>query len=109
MGARRDLGRDFVEMPLHSLGVAAGQNQGGTNTPCRADGAEDIGRFGSLIMGCPGPTSAWRPAARDLVLLTDAGFVLPPQLYFGAGRETGADRRQLGWEGFLKWSIANSF
>ena len=109
MGTGRDLGRDFVDVPLHSLGVAAGQNQGGADTACGADGAEDIDRLGSLVARCPGTASAFCPASRDLVLLPDPGFVLPPQLYFGAGRERGADCRQLGTEGFLKRSIANSF
>jgi hypothetical protein len=43
MGALTDLGRDFVEMPLHDLGIAAWQNEGGTNTACGADSAEYIG------------------------------------------------------------------
>jgi len=47
MGTLADLGRDFVEMPLHGLGVAAWQNEGGTDTACRADGTEYVGRLGA--------------------------------------------------------------
>lgn len=43
MGARRDLGGDLVHMPLHGLGVATGQDEGGTDTTLGADGPEDVG------------------------------------------------------------------
>ena len=43
VGARRYLGRDFIEVPLHGLGVAAGQNQGRTDAALGTNGAEDIG------------------------------------------------------------------
>ena len=45
MCAGTDLGRDFVEMPLHGLGVAAWQNEGSTDTACGADGTEYVGRL----------------------------------------------------------------
>ena len=96
-------------MPLHGLGVAARQNETGTDPAFGADSAEDVGRLGALVMGCLRPRATLRPAARDLVLLTDARFVLPPNLYRGASTDCRADRRQLGGEGFLKSSSANSF
>jgi hypothetical protein len=43
VGARRYLGRDFIEMPLHGLGIAAGQNEGRADAAFGTDGAEDIG------------------------------------------------------------------
>ena len=43
VSARRYLGRDFIEMPLHGLGIAAGQDEARTDTALRTDGAEDIG------------------------------------------------------------------
>ena len=43
VGACADLGRDFIEMPLHGLGVAAGQNEGRPDAALGTDGAEDIG------------------------------------------------------------------
>ena len=54
MGAWRHLGRDFIEMPLHGLGIAAGQDEARTDTAPGADGAEDVGRFRALVLGRPG-------------------------------------------------------
>ena len=87
-------------MPLHGLGVAAEQNEGGADTARRADGAEYIGRLGALIFRCPGPAPLTCPAAGDLVLLTDPRFVLPPEFYRGVGRQLGADFRHFGGEVF---------
>jgi len=104
-----DLGCDLVEMPLHGLGVAARKHKAGADAACGADGAEDVGRLGALVPWRARPSAASRPAARELVLLPDARFVLPPDLYRGAGADCRADRRQRVREGFLKSSSANSF
>ena len=96
-------------MPLHGLGIAARQDEGGADAAFGTDGAEDIGRLGALIERRPGPGSAPRPAPGNLVFLADPGFVLPPQFYVGIGWEHGADRRQRGPEVFLKSSTASSF
>jgi len=110
MCARSHLGGDFVEMPLHGLSVATREDDGGTDATPGANGAKDIGGLGALIPGCAGPGSSWRPTPSDLVLLTDSGFVLPPEFYGGAGREPGADFSQRGGKVFfLKSSMANSF
>ena len=96
-------------MPLHGLGVAAWQDEGGADAALRTDGAEDVGRLGALVprRARAGPTL--RPTACDLVLLADSRFILPPQFYGSAGRERGADRFQLGREAFLKPMVASSF
>ncbi len=36
------LGRDFIEVPLHGLGVAARQNESRADAALGTDGAEDI-------------------------------------------------------------------
>jgi len=95
VSARRYLGRDFIEMPLHGLGIAAGQDEARTDTALRTDGAEDIGRFRALVLGRHGPASAWCPAPRELGFLADPGLILPPKLYVDIGREPGADIFQL--------------
>src|SRR5439155_10969555 len=51
-----------------------------------ADGAEDVGRAGALIVRRRGSRPPPCPAACDLVLLADPGFVLEPHLYRLAGR-----------------------
>ncbi len=109
VGAGCHLGRDFIQMPLQSLCVAARQNEGRPDAALGTDGAEDVGRLGTLVAGRPGPGSSWCPAPGDLVLLADPRFVLPPEFYLGIGRERGSDRLQRGGEVFLKSSMANSF
>lgn len=96
-------------MPLHGLGIATGQDKGGSNAAGGTDGTEDIDRLGTLVLGRTGPGTALRPATGDLVLLADPGFILPPQFYCGVGREFGPDFRHSGWEVFLKSSITYSF
>jgi len=71
--------RDLPEMQLHGLGIAKRQHETDRLAECGADGAEDIGRGGSLIFQGKRTRPAFGPAARDLVLLADAGFVLEPQ------------------------------
>ena len=82
-GAPSHGGRDLREMQRHGFGIAKGQHQPGALALVRADGAKDIGRLRPLVLGCRWPRAAPRSAARDLVLLIDARFVLPPQLFCG--------------------------
>jgi hypothetical protein len=109
MSAGIDGGADFRQMGVHRFGVAPRQDEADALALLRTDCAENIGRFGTLIVRCAGPCSAPGPAARDLVLLADAGFVLEPDLDLYARFETLADRFDLGREVFLKASTANSF
>ncbi len=100
MGLRFDDLGDFRQVESHGLCVAAGQDEASALALLGADGAEDVGRLGALIMARAGAGAALRPAPRDLVLLPDPRFVLPPKLYIGARREPGADRFQHGGEIF---------
>ena len=86
MRAGSHLGGDLVQMPLHGLGVAAGEDKGGADTAFGADGAKDVSGLGALVFGCHGAGPALGPASRDLVFLTDPGLILPPQLYVGSRR-----------------------
>jgi hypothetical protein len=106
---RIDSGGDDRQMGVHRLGVAPWQNEADAFAPLRADGAEDIGRLGTLIVRRAGTCSAFGPAPRDLVLLADPRFVLEPDFDLYARIEVRADRLQLGGEVFLKASTANSF
>ncbi len=99
----------FIEMPLHGLGVAVGQDEARADTALGTDGAEDIGRLRALVLWRRGPATAWRPAPRELCLLADPSLVLPPNFHDGVGWEPGADIFQLGGKVFLKSSTANSF
>src|SRR5512134_1050098 len=109
MGARRHLGCDFVQMPLHGLGVAAGEDEGGADAAIGTDGAEDVSRLGALIVRRRGAGTLLGPAAGDLVLLSDPGFILPPQFYVGSGRQGGPHLCQRGGKAFLKSSMALPF
>ncbi len=107
MGAGGDGERDFLQVKVHGVGVAAGQDEARADPSGRTDGAEDIGRTGALILGRRGPRSPFRPAPSDLVLLADPGFVLEPNLYVRVWREAVADFRHSGGEVFLKAAIAS--
>jgi len=109
IGSRYYLRRDLVEMELHGFGVAARKYESGPDTARRTDSAEYPDRFRALVLGCRGPGSSLRPAPHQFGLLTDPGFILPPDFYVGVGREPSPDRLQLGGEVFLKSSTANSF
>ena len=109
VGAGIDGLADLGQMQFHRRDVAPGHDQPGALALGGAYGAEYVGPFGALIVGCPGPGSLARPASCDLVLLPDPRLVLEPQLYLGPGREARPDLRQLGGEVFLKSSMANSF
>ena len=76
MGSWRHRSGDLGQMQSHGGGIAARQNKAGGDPLGRADGPEDVGRAGALIVRCRGSRPAPRPAAGDLVLLTDPGFVL---------------------------------
>jgi len=62
-------------MKVHRLGVAPRQDQAGGFAFCRADGAEDVCRGGTLVARCGGPGSALRPTPGDLVFLADTGLI----------------------------------
>jgi hypothetical protein len=75
----------------------------------RADGPEDVGRGGALILRCRRPRAAPGPAPRDLVLLPDPRFIGEPDLYFGPlDTLVARDLVQDAGEAFLKCSIAPS-
>ena len=96
-------------MPLHGLGIAARQDEGGTDAALRTDGAEDVDGLRALILRGYGSASPCSPSPRELGFLADPGFILPPDFYVGIGRETGANVFQRDGEVFLKSSTANSF
>ena len=54
---------DFREVQVHRLGVADGQDQSYALSLLRADGAEDIGRCGSLIPRSARASAALGPPA----------------------------------------------
>jgi hypothetical protein len=104
---RRDILGDFIEMQLHRLSVASRQDQADRLAFFRANRAEDVGRGGALVARRRGTRPTLRPAAGDLVLLSDAGFVGEPDFY-SAGIDAlfARDFLQAGGEAFLKSSIA---
>jgi len=110
VSTRRHGKRYLGEMKRHGLGIAEWQDQAGSLAQLRADRAEDIGRFRPLVLGRRWPCTAPGPAARDLILLADAGFVLEPYLYRCCARESSFDLRQCGRKApFLKASISYAF
>jgi len=91
----------------HRRGVAAWQDEGRSLAVLGADGAEDVGGGGPLILRRRRSRAAPRPAPGDLVLLADPGLISEPDLYVGRGNALGArDVVQNGGEVFLKSSTA---
>src|SRR5215217_3838258 len=80
MSPGRNRLRDLVQVQGHALRGAARQDKPGSFARGWADGAEDVGRGGSLVFGGCGPCAALRPAAGDLVLLPDPGLIGEPDL-----------------------------
>ena len=81
MGTGRDGFGNLREVQVHRLGVAGRQDEGRALAMLRADRAEDVGGSGALITGSTGVGAALRPAAGDLVLLTDTSLICEPDLY----------------------------
>ena len=99
----------FREVQVHRLGIAGGQDQSRALALFRADGAEDIGRSGSLITRRAGASASLRPPAGDLVLLADARLICEPNFYLAdVDRLFARDFIQARCELFLKFSIAPS-
>jgi hypothetical protein len=94
-------------MQIHCVGVAPGEDEAGGPSCCGADGAEDVGGAGALIVWCHGPAATPGPAAGDLVLLADARFVGEPDFdIVFADLLLACDRIQCLWELFLNSSTA---
>jgi hypothetical protein len=109
VGAGCDHLSDLREVQVHRLGIASRQDQGRTLALLWTDGAEDVGGSGALIAGCAGAGAALGPAAGDLVLLANTGFVLEPDFYFvDIDRPLTCDCLQARGKVFLKSSITPS-
>jgi hypothetical protein len=79
-GTSADLGADFLQMQVHGVDVGVRQHQPGAHAAGRTDGAEQIGPMVTLIARRGGSAAAFCPNAGQAALLTNAGFILPPQL-----------------------------
>jgi hypothetical protein len=109
MGSGRDCFGDLREMQVHRLAVAGRQDQGRALAFLGADRAEDIGGSGPLVARRAGAGATLGPAARDFVLLADAGLVGEPDFYrVAVDALRTRDRLQTGGEVFLKFSIASA-
>ncbi len=107
MGVGGDGRGDLGEVRGHGGGVAAGHDDRRALSLLRADGAEDVGRGGALVLRRRGSGSAPRPSPSNPVFLADPGLILEPDLYsFALGNAVG-DLRQRGGEVFLNVSRAS--
>ena len=109
MGSWRDRPCDLGKVQVHGLGVAAWQDEGRSLAVLGADGAEDVGGGGPLILRRRRSRAAPRPAPGDLVLLADPRFVGEPELYPAwLDALLPRDLVKTPREAFLKSSIAPS-
>ena len=107
MGTGRDLAADLGQMHVHGLAVAARHDQRGAFPLGRTDRTEDPCRCPAQVPRRDRSCASFGPAACDLRLLAEPGFILPPQLYGRAFGQAFADLRQTGGEGFLKAAMSS--
>src|ERR1700729_3185175 len=81
MTSRLDVLCDFVQMQLHRLDVAPGQDQADGLALFRANRAKDIGRGRAQVARRRRTRSPPCPTPCDLVLLSDARLVGEPDFY----------------------------
>lgn len=105
MSAALNRSADLGKMILRGGRVAPGHDEPGAFALRRRDGAENVSPSGALIMRRGWPASTPRPAASDLVLLSNPGLVLEPDFYWRSRRELLLDRRQLVGEVLLNASM----
>ena len=79
MTALRHLAADLLEMQIHRLRVGIRQDQGRTDIAMRANSAKYVGPFAALIPRRGWTAAALGPDASQCTLLTNPGFVLPPE------------------------------
>jgi hypothetical protein len=100
-----DVAGDFLEMELHRLGVGEGQRErrpdasGGTNS------AEEIGALIALVGRLAGPRSSLGPLPHEAVLLSNARFILEPDLDRRRRRQAVEMNAQRAREVFLNASM----
>jgi len=107
MSAALNRSADLGKMILHGGRVAIWHDEPGAFALRRTDGAENVSPFGTLVVRRGRPASTPRPAAGDLVLLSDQGLVLEPDFYWRSRRELLLDCRQLVGEIFLNASMTS--
>ena len=110
VGARCNSLCDFGKMQVHRRRIAPRKDEARRLALLRADGAEDVGRSRSLVVRCGRARAAPSPSAGDLVLLSYARFISPPDFDRSVGRERRGDLVHLGSKPpFLKASTSSSF
>ena len=101
VGFGRNSFGDFRQVQVHGLGVAGWQDQGGALALVWADRAEDVGGRGALVTRRAWPGAALRPAAGDLVLLSDTSLVGEPDFYrVAVERLRARDFFQAQWKAY---------
>ena len=69
---------DFLQMQVHGLAVGARHDDRGGLAKRRANRPEEVGRVEPQVARRRRPRAGLRPHPSQLVLLTDARFVLKP-------------------------------
>ena len=78
MTVRHDVAFDVGQVQVHGFGIGLGQAS--ATAARRTDSAEQISPIVTLVARCWRPAAALRQDAGQRALLTDTGFVLPPDL-----------------------------
>jgi hypothetical protein len=80
MGTARNGAADLVQMCLHGPGIGLWHHHGRSLCAGRADRAEQIGVLITLVGGLTRPRSFASPLPNKTVLLSQARFILKPNL-----------------------------
>lgn len=100
---------DLGEVEVDGGRVAGRWNERRPLALMRTDGTEDVSRAGALIVWRRGARSTLGPPPGNLVLLTDPGFILEPDLYPNARAFLARDLLQESREVFLNVSASLAF
>lgn len=96
VASRFYLGGDLGQMFVHGLNIDVWHDERGTGVACRANGAEDVGRGVARVFWAARSRSLVGPDIAQCALLSDTGFVLPPQFQrfaLGLLRKRAGDQR----------------
>ena len=75
-----DPAANFLQMQVHGVDVGVRQHEPGADAPGRTNGAKQVGTFVPLIAWRGRPAAALGPNTGQAAFLSNARFVLPPQL-----------------------------
>jgi len=104
-----DIAADLVKMQLRGLGVGVGHHQGRAGITRGANRTEQISMARAKVGGLSRTGAGFGPYPCPPGLLTNAHFILKPDLHSGVWGERRPDIGDFAREVFLKAAVASAF